>query len=285
MRMPRPTRNYAWRPSGAWLGWLALAVWLGCHVDGHAVVFIYEFTGIYRSVPDNDPSGLTDVRMPAPTGTAEAGMTITDVNVHLSLSGASAVNGDLYVYLQHGDSLAVLLNRVGRTMDNDSGYGDPGFDVTLDDQATNGDIHGYRETIFGNHNVPLGGPLTDSLYGPWAPDARRDDPSVVTLENTTHRDATLSQFNGSLLGGDWTLFLADTTVGGQVMLENWSLQITSIPEPGGWLPAALIALATLWAKVAINRPRAARPHLVQDQTSQTPVFCGEKLKRNSGIIR
>jgi hypothetical protein len=145
-------------------------------------------------------------------------------------------------------------------VDNDSGYGDPGFDVTLDDQAPNGDIHSYRATIFGNHNIPLGGPLTDALYGPWSPDARRDDPSVVTLENTAHRDATLSGFNGSPVGGDWTLFLADTSVGGQVMLDKWSLEITAIavPEPAGWLPAAFIALAALWAKAAINRTRAKR---------------------------
>lgn len=258
MKMPRPTRNNGWWPSGAWLGWLALAVWLGCRVDGHAGILLYEFAGIHRSVPDNDPSGLTDVRTPAATSTVEAGMIITDVNVHLSLSGASAVNGDLYVYLQHGDSVAVLLNRVGRTMDNSSGYGDPGFDVTLDDQAPNGDIHSYRSTLFGNDSVPLGGPLTDSIYGPWAPDARRDDPSVVTLENTARRDAALSRFNGSVIGGDWTLFVADINGGGEVTLDHWSLEIIAVPEPAGWFPAALVALAALWTTTAINRTRSKR---------------------------
>src|SRR5438876_350100 len=66
-----------------------------------------------------------------------------DVNVTLNISGGW--NGDLYAYLRHGDGFSVLLNRVGTPDNYGFGYGDTGFHVTLDSQATQSvNIHLYQ---------------------------------------------------------------------------------------------------------------------------------------------
>ncbi|MBI5384239.1 MAG: proprotein convertase P-domain-containing protein [Verrucomicrobia bacterium] len=229
-----------------------------CGASAQAALLTYDFVGLNRAVPDNDAAGVTDVRTPAATGTPEGDLVITDVNVHVTLSGWSAINGDLYVYVQHGAAVAVLLNRVGRRAGDDCGYGDPGFDVTFDDEAVNGDIHGYRATLFGNHDTPLGGPLTDLLCGSWAPDARRDDPSAVTLENIAFRDAELSNFDGERLGGTWSLFVADMDTGGQVTLDEWSLTFAAIPEPIAWPISIGVAFAALVVDRVTRRSRLPR---------------------------
>jgi len=218
-------------------------LWLA--VDARAPLLTYEFDNLNITVGDNDPSGVTVVRRLAPEGSAEAALFITDVNVRLGLVGELAYNGDFYAYLQHGAEFAVLLNRVGRRTGNEWGYGDAGFDITLDDQAPNGDVHLYRMTLFGNHDTPLGGPLTQALgNGSWQPDARRDDPAAVLAESGV-RTALLSQFNGSILGGDWTLFVADLSEGGSVVFDNFAieLELTPIPEAPACLPALLVVVA------------------------------------------
>jgi subtilisin-like proprotein convertase family protein len=49
----------------------------------------------------------------------------------------------------------------------------------------------------------------------------------------------LSSFNGMDPNGQWTLFIADTSAGGEGTLVNWGMQITTVPEPS---MAALIAV-------------------------------------------
>jgi subtilisin-like proprotein convertase family protein len=139
---------------------------------------------------------------------------VLDVNVRLNISGG--YNGDLYVYLTHGSGFSILLNRAGRTGTDAFGYGDAGFNITLDDVAGT-DIHNY------------GGNGGAALTGTWQPDARNVNPATVL--NTDPRSAFLSAFNGLDPNGGWTLFVADVSGGDQSTLVSWELDITAVPEP------------------------------------------------------
>ena len=166
------------------------------------------------NIPDASLSGLASTRIVnTPMGV------LTDVNVTLNIS--NGWNGDLYAYLVHNSGFSVLLNRVGTTGLTPQGYGDPGINVTIDDQATN-DIHLYRATL-GNPFAPLGGPLT----GTWAPDARSANPAVVT--DASPRTDFLGSFNGLNPNGEWTLFIADVEGGDESTLISWGLQLCGLP--------------------------------------------------------
>ena len=169
-------------------------------------------------IPDGSPMGLAnsvDVSTPIER--------ITDVNVSLVVTGG--FNGDLHAYLVHDSGHAVLLNRVGKTLANPSGYSDPGFNVIFDDHATNLDVHNYGVVLSGNPNTPLAGPLS----GLWTPDGRDTDPALVL--NTDPRPATLSAFTGLNPNGRWTLFIADVDSLYSSTLVSWSLEILGTNAP------------------------------------------------------
>src|SRR5262249_13254642 len=152
------------------------------------------------TIPDNNPNGLANTHV-----ISSAIGSLSDVNVKLLVT--NGWNGDLFAYVVHESGFAVLLNRVGRTTAAPVGDADAGFDVTFDDQSTNGDVHIYRLTLNGSHNTPLAGPLTNA----WAPDGRSMDPGVVL--DTDARTEFLSSFNGLNANGSWTLFVADVEGG------------------------------------------------------------------------
>lgn len=80
----------------------------------------------------------------------------------------------------------------------------------------------------------------------WQPDARFVDPAFVT--DGSPRTAFLNVFNAGPAGGDWTLFLADLSGGGQLRLEHWRLEIVTaaaIPIPEPTQAARLAALSIL----------------------------------------
>jgi len=96
-------------------------------------------------------------------GTVESG-TIEDVNVWLDIGQRGQFpmwNGDLYVYLTHGGTTVVLLDRVGKDAGNASGYNDNGFRILLDDSAAS-DIHLYGDRADNS-----------AVTGEWNPDGRR----------------------------------------------------------------------------------------------------------------
>ena len=163
-------------------------------------------------IPDGSPAGLVSA-----VDLATLIESTTNVTVTLNVTGG--FNGDLHAYLVHDSGHAILLNRVGKTLANPSGYSDAGFSVTLDDHATNGDIHNYRVTLSGNPNTPLAGPLT----GSWTPDGRDTDPALVL--DSDARPAPLSAFNGLNPNGRWTLFIADVDALFASTLVNWTLRV------------------------------------------------------------
>src|SRR5689334_7975072 len=149
---------------------LITVVVLGCDWPAQAIVFNWAqgVDGVTfangGAVPDYNggPGQWSDTRS---ISSFDSGFTITDVNVTLNISGG--YNGDLYVFLRYtpvggGDTLAVLLNRIGRTSGNLFGSSGAGMSVTLSDGIS--DIH-----LAGN----------GVLSGTYSPDARTADPAAV----------------------------------------------------------------------------------------------------------
>ena len=178
--------------------------------SGQAALFTLTSGPLNTAVPDANVNGLQSTL----TFNDAYFDNVLDVNVRLKISGG--YNGDLYVYLTHGSGFSVLLNRTGRASDNSFGYGDAGFDITLDD-ASPTDVHVY------------GGNGGSQLTGPYAPDARNVNPATVL--NTDARTAFLGAFNGLDANGNWTLFIADLSGGDVSTLVSWELDITAVPEP------------------------------------------------------
>lgn len=196
---------------------LVIAIACSTTVFAVPIVETHSFNGLGLAVPDGNPSGLGNLQ-PVTSQITE----IESLTVTLDIGGTW--NGDLYAYLTHESGFAVLLNRSGRTAADSFGYGDAGYQVTLDDSAVD-NVHTYR-----NVAVPApGSPLT----GTWQPDGRNVDPDTVL--DTTPSTAMLSSFNGIDANGDWTLFVADLSGGDVHTLNSWGMTVIGIPEPSSLL--------------------------------------------------
>ena len=203
---------------------------------------IFNFNNLSATIPDGDLNGYQNSQ--SLTGLSGG---ITHVSVTLNISGG--INGDLYAYLYHDNTSAILLNRVGRSSASSVGYPDAGFgpdasahSFTLDDQAA-ADVHLYRSFAY---SINGGGQLT----GAWQPDGRTLDPlSPGSAFDGATRSETLSLFNGLDANGTWTLFVADVSSGGESTLNGWGLQITTVPEP------SVVGLLVLGACFAIWKTR------------------------------
>ena len=213
---------------------IIIAIVAAC-TSAQATLYDYSFNGINTLIPDGDPNGYANSQTVPNLGGNETSQ-IVDVNVQVNITGG--YNGDLYGYLVHDSGFAILLNRVGKTANNDIGYANTGFNVTFDDQAAT-DIHLYQATSYS-----LNG--NGALLGSWKPDGRNVDPDDVL--DTSPRTALLSSFNGLNASGAWTLFLADDSFGDQSTLVSWDLQISVVPEPIAW---ALIIFGSVAATIAI----------------------------------
>jgi len=176
-------------------------------------------------IPDNDPTGIVSV-----LDVSGSGLDLSKVTVSLELTGG--FNGDLYAELRHDSGFSVLLNRVGRTEGQSFGYLDSGLSVIFDDDAPNGDIHLYQETL-------EGAPLT----GLWQPDGRTSLPSATVSSDP--RTASLANFVGVNPNGTWTLTIADHDGGGEATLVRWGIRITQVPELSSQAMAAIGALILL----------------------------------------
>ncbi|MES2707917.1 MAG: PEP-CTERM sorting domain-containing protein [Verrucomicrobiota bacterium] len=178
------------------------------------------------AIPDNSTVGVADIQM--------ISSNITDIrSVEISLTITGGFNGDYYVYLEHGGSHTILMNRAGLTPTENLGYAGSGVNVIFTADAVNGDIHLYQRQPAGQ---PAGtGPLT----GLWQPDGRDVNP-LVAFDNVP-RSSLLNAFNGQDASGLWTLFAADRSSGALGTFSGWSLTITgeAVPEPGSAITALL----------------------------------------------
>jgi subtilisin-like proprotein convertase family protein len=184
-------------------------------------------------IPDNDPNGYQSSQ-----SLSSLPMPIAQVTVTINISGG--INGDLYAFLSHNNTMAVLLNRVGRTGTSTLGYSDAGFgpnvalnSFTFSDLASH-DVHYYRTVSY-----TLNG--SGQLTGGWQPDGRGLDPaSAGSAFDTAARSNMLNLFNGTDGNGLWTLFVADMSPLGESTLVSWGLDITTVPEPAS---STLLCLA------------------------------------------
>jgi subtilisin-like proprotein convertase family protein len=189
------------------------------------------------TVPDANATGVFDLR-------SIAAGALKILKIEVTFEAAGNYNGDLYLTLQHDSAFGVLLNRPGRSADNSFGYPNAGFNVTFADGAANGDIHTYQEKI----TLADGAALT----GIWEPDARTADPGLTLT--TSPRSAYLNSFQGQNVTGDWTLFAADLSGGGQTQILSWGLQITAVPEPRATCYLTTLALLLFAALRKLQKP-------------------------------
>lgn len=194
-----------------------LMVWAGAAL-AQTSQYNYNFS-VNEFVPDANVNGLT-----VTTNLNITEATISSVTVGLDISGG--YNGDLFAFLAGPNGgYAVLLNRVGVSNDASAfGYGNTGFNVVLSDSGSS-DVHYYQSSSY-----TLNG--NGQLTGTWIPDGRTIDPmSAPSLFGSTAPSALLGSFNGTDPNGQWTLFVADLSAGGQSDLVSWSLDIVTVPEP------------------------------------------------------
>lgn len=232
-----PLRRRIWLLAGS----MILSGHLIAPQSARAAVVTFESGLLSQLIPDDTDTGLSSTISLTDPGFVES------VGVRLELSvpeGATGWFGDLYAYLRHEDGFSVLLNRPGRTAAAPFGY-DDGQDAALTfiDHALNGDVHGYRTVLGGSESTSLVG----ALIGEWAPDGRAVDPAQAW--DTTPRTALLGGFAGHSLAGNWTLFVADLSSGGQYRLDRWALDfetgVSAIPESEGALAVAGLGLLVI----------------------------------------
>jgi subtilisin-like proprotein convertase family protein len=197
---------------------------------------VYTYSNsVNADIPDHNLNGLTStIEVSGIEGV------ITNLTVFLDIS--EGYNGDLYGYLSsENGGFTVLLNRVGKPANFDTGYADAGFNVVLSDAAA-GDIH-----LYGGNG---GNPVT----GTWQPDGRETDSQYVL--STDSRSAMLSSFNNLSPNGTWTLFLSDWANENISTLVDWGFEFQAVPEP---TTASLIILGGALAGAAgYRRIRAGK---------------------------
>lgn len=210
---------------------------LGLGLGRSAQSQVFKTADLNLAVPDGNSAGLVSTIHVHGIAANPFG-----VEVHLTLRGLGegGYAGDLYVTLQHHSGFSVLLNRPGSIAGRPGGYADgAGMDLVFSDQAS-ADIHDYRLTLSGSHTVPLPGVLT----GMWQPDGRNVDPGSEVWGAT--RTAMLDAFSGIDPNGDWNLFVADLSGGGEFELNSWAMQITPVPESETFAFAGGLSLL-VWA--------------------------------------
>jgi len=146
------------------------------------------------------------------------------MNPNLQLN--NMVSGDYRVLLRHGSGIntpdtvgSFLLRNVGQEhVFPQMGYADAGgMDITLEDSAANG-IQGYRSVVTGSHTVPVAG----VLGGTWRP--------LEAMEPLGVGDPN----------GYWSLVFEDSILGGQAVIESWSIRLKAVPEASS---ASLVMVA------------------------------------------
>jgi subtilisin-like proprotein convertase family protein len=211
------------------------------------VTLTSSWTGA-QEIPDNDASGVA-----FNFNLSDPATVIENVSITLNLSGG--YNGDIYATLSQGTSggFSVLLNRVGVSAANNSGYANAGLAVILSGSAL-ADIHNYQ-SLSPSYNG------SGQLTGTWAADGRNIIPdSAAPAFDSASRNATLSTFNGTNPNGSWTLFIADRAGGDISTLNGYSVSVTAVPEPAqtGLAVAVLLGLTAIVLKRRTHKGQLAQ---------------------------
>ncbi len=172
---------------------------------------------VNSAIPDNNPNGLAS----AFNVSGLAGP-ITSLSMSLNITGG--YNGDLFAYLTGPGGYAVLLNRAGVSGSNPNGYSNTGLAMTF--IVGGADIHTYGAGGFSVNGL-------GQLTGNWGADGRNVSPlSTGATFDLTGRTALLESFIGGNPNGTWGLFIGDYANGDISTLLSYSVNISTVPEPG-----------------------------------------------------
>lgn len=202
---------------------LAAGLAMACpRVPGQVATNFYTFNA-GQTLPQNSLTGIT---LSTDVTIAPNFAIISNLLVTVNISGGR--NSYLYAYVTDpAGATAILLNRAGVTAQNRTGYTNAGVNVTFSDNATNGSIHFYQNVPGYQNDLNRSGQIT----GVWQPDGENISPRSPARSFTGAQTAMLSSFRGTTANGKWTLFVAETGRGGATVVNNWGLEIISVPEP------------------------------------------------------
>ncbi|MEX0745807.1 MAG: proprotein convertase P-domain-containing protein [Phycisphaeraceae bacterium] len=177
------------------------------------------------------PDGAFDLSIGSAVGSSivvEPGgpTTIQDIEVEVAID--HALVGDVVMFLIHTPDVgpSTRVNLVAR----------PGYPFGLDQEEL-GERGGSLAEL--QSGVPIRFD-DDAATSSAQMDGGGGSPNVVGLNGSpaVYRPSwdmsapALSDFNGTDLSGTWTLYVADASPGYAGTLEQWSLIVTTVPEPG-----------------------------------------------------
>ena len=199
------------------------------------------FTPANGTIADGNPVGSVFTGTFSQTGFSGP---ISTVSIGLNISGG--YNGDLYAYLvAPNGTVVLLLNQPGSGAFGSaaSGFG-------------NGTANSFELTSSGTSIQTVDGTAWQTLTGSYQAAGNLNDFAA----------------SGATGNGNWTLFFADlSSGGGNSYLNNWTLNLTVVPEPVLLalitFIAMLLALAGLkWAWQAQSCKKCANLGLVNHST-------------------
>ena len=214
------------------------------------------FSGtINYTVPDNNG---TYTQAGVATNLISSGLsgTIQSVTATVNLSSTSggvATVGDYYVSLYETSGanvleMAVLLNSAGLTSSSQQYYDYGGFNFTFDDSAA-ANAHFYQTSsqYTGGGNAD---PQSTQVTGTYASDGEYAAPGNASAFTGVDPAYQLGTFVGNDPNATWTLYVYDGTSGDSAQLVDWSLTITTTPEPAtiGLLVAGLAVLSGIYLR-------------------------------------
>jgi len=196
----------------------ALSLSLATLAHAQSTNSLYVLQPVNQVVPDQNINGLFST-------ITISGMDGSVQSLQVGLEITYGWTGDYFAYLAGPTgTYSVLLNRPGVTAGNPFGYSDTGFNLVLSSDAAN-NVHFYQS---GYYSLDANG----LVVGTYAPDGRNIDPrSLPSAFDSALTGTGLSPVLGTNPNGDWTLFVSDASGGYQGTLANWSLTLTTIPEP------------------------------------------------------
>jgi len=202
---------------------LAAAVLLGFGVHGWAGTYTFSNTS---TITINDSGTPPSTGSLYPSSISVSGLDFQTIS-HLSITLDGLTHSfpsDLDVVLAGpGGQLSMLMSEVG----GDTRFPVTDLTLTLDDLAAN--------------SLPINSALTSGTFKPTRqfPTLSFEMPSPAPAGSSS-APASLSQFNGTDPNGTWNLFVVDeSSPDSGTISRGWSMDITTVPEPGNFELAAL----------------------------------------------
>ena len=211
------------RAKQIWHSWILIAVLLFGAGGVRAGLYTETFNSgsSVGAIPPANPMGIV---FGGTVSGIPAGMVIGNLTVSLQISGG--YNGNLFAMLvAPNGTTVVLMNQPGVGVNGFGAYG-AGMNITFSDASS--------------ANI-------------------QDETSGSVLSGTYGAAGSLANFEGGNPNGTWDLYFSDPTSGGGTStLNQWSLNITAVPEP---VNAALVIFGAMvaggwgWGKLRNRRVR------------------------------